>query len=886
MPTLGRFRRELRWRRFWSVPVEQEVDAEVAFHLEMRVRELVEQGMPPDDARAAALRRFGDVDGIMEACRDLGRRRNEEMRRAEWLTELRHDLRYAIRGLRASPGFAAVAVLTLAMGIGASTAIFSVANAVLLRPFPYHEPDRIVRLYETNPTTDRFGVSEPNYLDWLERVRGLSQMAAFTAGNLTLLGDGDPEELSSMAATPSLFPLLGVRQHVGRLFDDAEARPGAPARVVLLSYAFWQTRFGGDPQVVGRTMNLNGTPYEVVGVMPPELVFPGNPVLWEPLAPSATLSRGETPRGDRRLGVLGRLAPDVTIALARDELQSVARDLARQYPETNREWGANVTSLEEWLIGDELRTRVQVLLVAVGLLLLMGCVNVANLLLARATARQREMSVRAALGAGRGRIVRQLLTESLVLAVIGAALGVALAVLAVPVLREVGETAIPRLDGLDIDWRVVAFGMAASLVTGILFGIAPALQASRADLNAVLRSGGRVAAAGRLRSALIVTSVAMALVLLVGAGLVGRSFERLMRVDYGFRTEGVFTASLTLSGERYRERAKLAAFYSEVARRLSSTAGIRAVGFTNIAPFSGGSTAIKFTVVGRQPASADEFLSANWRSVTPGYFDAIGVALRKGRLIAESDGEREPRVVVITEAMARQIWPGVDPVGQQIAVGGNAAVPWTVVGVVSDIRDQLLEEEPEPMMYLSFQQVAWTNMWLLVRGTGDPLALAPVVRREIHALDPLLPLANEQPLARLVSEVAAQPRFTALVFGLFASAALVLAVVGVYGLVAYGVTRRTREIGVRMALGATPSRIVGGVVRHGVGLAGVGIAIGLWAAYALSRFMQGILYDVAATDLVTYLGVAALLLGCAAAASLLPARWAARLDPVRALRDE
>jgi predicted permease len=359
-----------------------------------------------------------------------------------------------------------------------------------------------------------------------------------------------------------------------------------------------------------------------------------------------------------------------------------------------------------------------------------------------------------------------------------------------------------------------------------------------------------------------------------------------MRVDYGFRAEGVFTASLTVANERYRERAKRAAFYAEAARRLAVAPGIRAVGFTNIAPFSGGSTAIRFVVVGRQPATGDEFLSANWRSVTPGYFATIGVALEKGRLIAESDGERDPRVVVITETMARRIWPGVDPVGQQIAVGGNAATPWTVVGVVSDIRDQVLEQDPEPMMYLSFQQVSWDTMWLLVRGTGDPLDLAPVVRREIHAIDPLLPVANEQPLARLVAEIAAQPRFTALVFGLFASAALVLAVVGVYGIVAYGVTQRTREIGVRLALGATPSRIVGGVVRHGVGLAGFGVAIGLWAAYALSRFMQGILYDVTPTDTVTYLAVAALLMGCAAAASVLPARWAARLDPVRALRDD
>ena len=865
--------------------MEREVDAELAFHLEMRIRELVEQGLPPDDARAAALARFGDVDRITETCRDLGRRRNVDMRRAEWLTELRHDLRYAVRGLRSSPGFTAVALLTLAMGIGASTTIFSVANAVLLRPFPYHEPDRIVRLYETNPTTETFSISEPDYIDWRQRVRSLSQLAAFAAENASLLGDGDPEELSAMAATPSLFPLLGARPLMGRFFREDEAKPDAAARVVVLSNAAWQTRFGADPRVVGRTVNLSGTSYEIIGVMPPELVFPGTPALWVPLAPSMT-ARGETARGNRRLGVLGRLAPNVTRAQALDELRSVARDLARQYPETNREWSANVTSLEEWLIGDQLRTRVQVLLVAVGLLLLMGCVNVANLLLARATARQREMSVRAALGAGRGRIVRQLLTESLVLAAIGSALGVALTAVAVPVLRDVGATAIPRLDELSVDWRVVAFGIVASVATGILFGIAPALQASRADLNDVLRSGGRVAAAGRLRSILIVTSVALALVLLVGAGLVGRSFERLMGVDYGFRTDGVFTASLTVGNERYRDRAKRAAFYAEAEGRLAAAPGIRAVGFTNVAPFSGGSTAIRFLVVGRQPANADEFLSAHWRSVTPGYFAAIGVALKKGRLIADSDGERAPRAVVITETMARQIWPGVDPVGQQIMVGGGGGPTWTVVGVVGDIRDQLLQNEPETMMYLSFQQVSWDTMWLLVRGTGDPLALAPVVRREIHAIDPLMPVANEQPLARLVSDIAAQPRFTAMIFGLFASAALVLAVVGVYGLVAYGVTQKRREIGVRLALGATPSRIVVGVVRYGVGLAGFGIAIGLWAAYALSRFMRAILYDVAATDVVTYLAVAALLMACAGAASILPARRAARLEPVRALRDE
>jgi len=337
--------------------VEREVDSELAFHLEMRVRELVEQGMTPNDARDAALERFGDLGRITETCRDLGRRRNEAMRRAEWLTELRHDLRYAVRGLRASPGFTAVALLTLAMGIGASTTIFSVANTVLLRPFPYHQPERIVRLYETNPATDLFSVSEPNYLDWRQRVRGMSQLAAFGGRTASLLGDGDPQQIDALAATPSLFPLLGVRPILGRVFGDEEAKPGEPARVVVLSYALWQTRFGGDAGIIGRALNLSGASYEVIGVMPQAFVFPGNPQVWEPLAPSLSAQRG-----DRRLGVIGRLASDVTLAQALDEMRSVGRELARQNPETNGEWGANVTSLEEWLIGRELRTRVQVLL--------------------------------------------------------------------------------------------------------------------------------------------------------------------------------------------------------------------------------------------------------------------------------------------------------------------------------------------------------------------------------------------------------------------------------------------------------------------------------------------------------------------------------------------
>ena len=881
MPRLGRFARELRWR-FWSVPVEREVEGEIAFHLEMRVRELVAGGMDPRAARAEALRRFGDIDGITEACRDQGRRRDQEMQRAEWFAELWQDVRYAARYLRSRPGFAAVAILTLALGIGASTTLFGVANAVLLRPYPYQDPQRIIRLYETNPNTQTFSLSEPNYLDWRERARGLEEMAAYGGRATSLLGDGDPEQLRALAVTPSFWPLLGVRPQLGRTFNEGEDTPGSPARVAVLSHPFWQSRFGGDPGIVGRKLNLNGTSHEVIGVMPASFTFPNSPELFLPLPLSAT-----SPRDDHRLAAIARLANGASLEQALAELRTIAADLARQYPESNGEWGANAISIDEWIVGDDLRQRVRVLLVAVGLLLLMACVNVANLLLARATAREREMSVRAALGAGRGRIVRQLLTESLVLSVAGAAIGVLFAALAVPVLRDVGQAAIPRLDELSLDWRVLGFGIVASIVTGLLFGMVPAVQASRSALHDVLRSGARVAAAGRLRSALVVASVALALVLLVGAGLVGRSFERLMRVDYGFRSEGVLVGSVALPGQRYREGEKRTVFYAEAERRLASAPGVRAVGFTNIAPFSGGNTGIPYTVVGRPSSGPDEFLSTDWRAVSPGFFAALGVPLLKGRLIAESDGENSPNVIVISQTMAKRIWGNADPIGAQIVPQGNERA-MTVIGVVGDIRDQQLEEEPRSVIYIPSRQVGWSSMWVLVRGAGnsDPMALAATLRREIRAMDPLLPVANVQPLSRLVSEIAAQPRFTALIFGLFASAALVLAVVGVYGVIAYGVAQRTRELGVRMALGATPARIVGGVLRQGVVLATVGIVVGLWGAYALSRFMATILYEVQATDVPTFAGVALLLVACAVAASVLPARVAARLDPVRALHDE
>jgi predicted permease len=877
MPPLGRFTRQLRGR-FWKVPVEREVDAELAFHLEMLVAEQVARGVDPAAARAEALHRFGDLATITVACRDEGRRRDRAMGIANGLAELRRDAWYALRSLRASPGFAAVAALTIALGIGTATTIFGIVNAVLLRPLPFAEPAGLVRLWESNPTTERFSVSSPNYLDWRERARSFTELGAYGGRPVSLTDGAEPERVEAAAVTPTVFRVLGVAPRVGRTFLDEEARPGSERRVAVISHALWQRRFGGDPRAVGRPLSLDGVPYEIVGVMPPGFDFPRRRDVWLPLAPLATSSRG-----DHRLSVLARLRPGATVASATAEMRALARDLARQYPESNRDWSVSVASFDDWIVGPELRTRVLALLGAVGLLLLMACVNVANLMLARASARQRDITLRAALGAGRGRVVRQLLTESLVLAASGAVLGIAFAAAAVPALRKVAADAVPRLDTMTVDWRVLAFGAAAAALTGLLFGLVPAVQTSRADLHRLLRGGARVAAAGHARNALIVASVAMAALLLVGAGLVGGSFARLMRVDPGFRAQGVLAASIVLPPTRYPADTQRVAFQRELVRRVGALPGVQVVGTTNVMPLGGGSTGIPYTVEGR-PADPNAFLQADWRSVTPGYFAAMGVTLKRGRLIAESDADGPP-VIVISERMARHLWPDEDPIGKQIRAQGSR-VASTVVGVVSDVRDITLEGDPREAMYLSYQQVSWPAMWVLARTAGDPAALANAVRREVWAIDRALPVSDVRPLAEIVSDAAAQPRLTLLVFALFGGAALALAGVGVYGIVAYGVAQRTREIGVRLALGARPGRVVASVVGQGARLAALGVALGVAAAWPLSRYLGTILYGITPTDAATYAGVALLLAGAAVLASAIPAGSAARLDPVIALRDE
>jgi predicted permease len=867
-------------RRIFRFPlrgqVEQDVDAELRFHLEMRADDLIEEeGMIPAAAREEALRRFGDVDKITDTCREIGKRREKAMWWSELSTELRQDLGYALRQMWKAPVFTLIAVLTLALGIGAATAIFSVADAVVLRPLPFPEPDRLMRLWETNPQTDSFSVSDPNYLDWRTANRSFSDMAAIRFTTLSLVGDGEPVRLTAAAATASLFPLLGARPLLGRTFLPDEDRPGGGTQVAVLSHRLWQSRFGADPTVVGRSLQLEGRSYRVIGVMPAGFAFPDWAELWIPLAPGTNADRT-----DKWLDVIARLKPGVTVEQARADLGAIARRLEELHPDSNRTWGVRIIPFQEWLVGPQITRTVLVLFSAVGLLLLMACVNVSNLLLARATVRGREMGLRAALGAGRARLVRQLLTESVLLAGCGAVAGLGVAHGAVRLLRAFGPADVPRLSEVSLDGRVLAFTLAVALVTGLLFGLAPALQASRTDLHALLQQGGRAALAvgRRLRDALVVGELAMAMLLLIGAGLMIGSFLRLQQAGTGFDPDGVLTVQLELPEAEYPDERR-SLFFNEALARISGLPGVRAAGATNTAPFGSFSPSIEFVVEGRESRGPEDFLSADWRSVTPGFFRALGIPLLRGRLLTEADRAGAPDVVVISQTMADRLWPGDDPIGRRILWGGEDGGTLTVVGVVGDIRDLDIAEDARQILFLPYQQIPWPQMTLLIKAAGAPSGLAAAIRREIRGLDGDLPIPEVRPLRQSVSDAVAEPRFRMFLFGVFAAAALGLAVVGVYGVMTFAVAQRTREIGVRLALGAQPWSVVGLVLRRGLLLTLLGIGLGWAGAFALTRFLASLLYGTAPTDAVTFAAVALLLAGVATVAGYLPARRAAAIDP-------
>ena len=803
---------------------------------------------------------------------------------------LLHDLRFALRGLARRPGFTIAVVATLALGIGANAAIFSVVNAVLLRPLPYADPDRLVMVWGRYPDFGRTGTSLPDFTDWRDGTTGsFSQMTAVYGMLFNLTGQGDPEQLRGDRVSANFFQTLGVRPALGRGFLPEEERTGGNDDVVVLSHSLWQRRFGGDPSLVGRTIRLSDHPYQVVGIAPEGFRFGPEVDLWAPGRMDTTTYMAR--RRAEYLNVFGRLKPGVTIERARADVAAVVKRLAEQYPETNSRLTSEVVSMKEDIVGT-VRPALLLFSGAVGLVLLIACANVANLLLARAAAREREVAVRVALGAGRGRLVRQLLTESLVLALAGGVVGLVLAVWGVGALRAGGQSMLPRATEVSVDGRVVAFSLALAVFTGLLFGLAPALRLAAGALHPALKEGGRGGAGAsttRFRNALVLAEVAVAVVLLVGAGLLVRSFEQMMRVDPGFNPTNVLTYSAVLPSSRYAKGAVIRPVYERLLEKTRAIPGVRAAAITSDLPMAGASY-INFSIEGRpQPTGEQASEDVQPFAVSPDYFRVMAIPLLRGRLIEPRDVDGAQEVAVINEEMARRIFPTSDPIGQRMTFGDPADTTseWlTIVGVVGTIAQEGLTAKPYTQVYMSIDQSPSRRFNVAMRTTGDPLATASAARAALRSVDPDVPLKDLKSMEDRISDNVAQPRMSMALLGTFAAVALVLAAVGIYGVVSYTVAQRTREIGIRMALGARREGVLRLVVRQGVAPVAVGVVAGLLAALGATRLMRGLLYGVSAADPVTYVVVALFLTVIALVATYIPARRATRVDPLVALRYE
>jgi putative ABC transport system permease protein len=798
-------------------------------------------------------------------------------------SEIWSDAAFAVRYIRTSPGFAIIAILTLALGSGAATAMFSVVNAVVLHPLPVPDPERIVRMYETNPNSNEWTTSDPNYLDYRALTSSFGSFGAISGRAASLTGRGEPILLNGSGATASYFAIFGQRTLLGSVYRADQDHVGGDTHVVVLSEGIWRRVFGADLAVVGTSVVLDGVSHRVLGVMPAGYGFlPSD--FWVPLAPDPASNRGS-----HMLVAFGRLKPNQTLAQAQRDISRVAVELARRYPKSNGAWGARLESFADFVVGPDLRREVLVLFGSVGLVLLLACANVANLLLVRATERQREIAIRVALGAGRGRLVRQLLTESLVLSVLGAAGGLVIAAASLPAIRAASPFGIARLDEVTLDERVLAFALGAAVLTGVLFGLAPALPGAGRDVQDTLRQAGRtIAGAGRqTRSALVVAEVALATVLLIGAVLLGRSFLRLQQVPTGYTSSRV--VQLTVSAASDLPVTRRPDFFNQIEAALAAVPGVTAVGASSIPPFSGGSnTRTQFLAEGHD-ARPDEFFAADWRSVTPGVFSVLGMKLVRGRPIESTDIAGHSPVAVIDETMARRLWPNQDAIGKHIMAAQSARGPndhIEVVGVVSDIRDQALASDPLPAVYYSEAQKPWIQLTYFMRTAGSTAAIAGGVRRAFREAAPSIPVPDLVPLEQNLDIALAPQRFTAWLLAVFAALALTLASIGLYGVVAYSVALRTSELGIRLALGARPGRVALSVLRNACALAAGGVVIGSVTGLLLGRLVAGMLYGTAPTDVATYATVAIVLVGVSAIASLVPARRASRVDPLVALRSE
>jgi predicted permease len=792
------------------------------------------------------------------------------------------DLIRAARGLRARPGFALTIVVTLALGIGANTAIFSLVDAALLRPLPFPQPDRLVALGEARPSGEADDVAAPTFLEWRAAARSFEGLAAWTWWGLALTGRGDPEELLTIRAAPSLFQVLGARAALGRTFAPEEEDPGRGG-VVLLSDGLWRRSFGADPGILGRTLMLDGEPRTVVGVMPRGFRFPDFDIdLWVPLG---FLDYERDSRTIRMFNVIGRLGPGATIEAARAEMATVAAGVAAREPATHEGWGAWIEPASNSLVNAS--SALPLLLGAVGLVLLIACANVASLLLARGAERERDLAVRAALGAGRGRLARELLAEALVLAAVGGALGLLLSGWIVDLVRALDPEGLPGWHTVRVDGRALAFTAAASLAAALLAGLAPALRATRLDLERALREGSGKATsrrATRAREALAVGETALAIVLVAGAGLLLQSLLRVVKTDPGFDTRRALVATLFLPDTRYDDGASQRRFFDELLERARALPGVLAAGGVTSLPLAevGDDYDVPYRPADRA-AGADESPRADFRVATPGYFRTLGIPLLSGRDFAATDVEGTPAVAIVNRTLARRAFPGRSPLGRRLVLeqGGEEL---TIAGVVADVRHRGLDAEPRPEIYRPLGQRAYSTLTVVLRTAGPPLALAEPLKREVLGLDPGLPISVLTTMEALASESVGGRRVDAVLLGGFAALALLLAALGIHGALAGAVAGRTREIGVRMALGAARARVVRDVVGRGLALAGLGFLLGLPAAVTLAALLGGMLYGVGPADVTTHAAAAGVLLATALLAGWMPARRAAGVDPAAALR--
>jgi putative ABC transport system permease protein len=799
------------------------------------------------------------------------------------------DIRYGVRKLIKAPSFTVVAIFALALGIGANTAIFSVVNAVLLRPLPYEDADRLVTIWTQQPPSS---VSKQELMEIRDDNHSFSDVAAYSGWSFTLTGKDEPAKLEGARTTASFFSLLRGNAALGRTFLSDEDRPGR-SEVAILTHSSWERRFGADPNIIGQTITVDGESRTIVGVLSPDFKFPDNGFskLNVELVVPATLDPSD--QNDFTAGylkVLGRLKPGITSEQAQAEVIAISRNARPKFFHTADNYGlaATVKPLQKELVGDT-RPLLLILLGTVGVILLIACTNVANLQLARTTARKREIATRAALGAGRRRIARQLLTESVLLSILGGVVGVPLALWGIDLFVSLLPAEMPRLNEIRMDLRVLGFSFGLSLLTGILFGLAPALQSSKVDLQAALKQSDRrtTGAGSRLRNTLVVVEVSLALMLIIGAGLLVKSFWRLQQVDPGFRAENVLSLQLAPAGSTYSTAPSKRAFYADVIERIKALPGVKAVGGIHLLPMGGNNWDPGLVVEDHPLPAGAQQPSVDWRLITPDYFQAMGTRLIKGRWFSSSDNEKSPKVAIVNETLARKYWPNQDPIGKRIRSGFEGKELVAIVGVVGDVKEQALDLPTHLEMYRPYAQAPLaSSLILMVRTDSEPTILAGAIRKEVWAVDKDVPISDVQPLTQVISESLAARRSTMLMLAAFAVVALLLGAVGIYGVVTYAVSQRTHEIGVRMALGATTRDVLRLIVGQGMKLIFVGLALGLGGAYLATRVLESLLFGVTATDPITFGATSLLLAGVALVACLVPALRATKVDPLVALRYE